>query len=72
MHWTIVHIKYLPRKQLEIYLTTMLDHPVFKMSFFFLLIISATIFLVGVSGYYNQDATSDGCDCMLRKFFKFE
>ena len=49
----------------------MLDHPVFKMSFFFLLIIGATIFLLGVSGYYDQDSAT-GQEGTLQNFFKFD
>ncbi len=52
-------------------LKDMLDHPVFKMSFFFALIIGATIFLLGVSGYYDQGA-APGQEGALQKFFKFE
>ncbi len=48
----------------------MLDHPVFKMSFFFVLIIGATIFLLGVSGYYEESA-APGQESALQKFFKF-
>lgn len=48
----------------------MFDHPVFKMSFFFLLIIAATIFLLGVSGYYEQDSAV-GQENVMQKFFKF-
>jgi len=48
----------------------MLDHPVFKMSFFFLLIIGATIFLLGVSGYYDQGSDT-GQEGAMQKFFKF-
>ena len=48
----------------------MLDHPVFKMSFFFALIIGATIFLLGVSGYYDQGVVPEQ-ENVLQKFFKF-
>lgn len=48
----------------------MFDHPVFRMSFFFLLIIGATIFLLGVSGYY-QENSAPGQEGALQKFFKF-
>ena len=48
----------------------MFDHPVFKMSFFFILIIGATIFLLGVSGYYVQGSAA-GQENALQKFFKF-
>jgi hypothetical protein len=48
----------------------MFDHPVFKMSFFFLLIIGATIFLLGVSGYYEQ-GPAEGQENVMQKFFKF-
>lgn len=53
------------------YTKRMLDHPVFKMSFFFALIIGATIFLLGVSGYYDQ-GSAPGQEGALQKFFKFE
>lgn len=48
----------------------MLDHPIFKMSFFFLLIIGATVFLLNVSGYYDQGGAPNQ-ESALRKFFKF-
>lgn len=49
----------------------MFDHPVFKMSFLFLLIIVVTIFLLGVAGYYEDDqAQAD--QGALQRFFKFQ
>lgn len=47
----------------------MLDHPAVKTSIAFLSIIAVTIFLLGVSGEYDQGNGQEG---MIQKFFKFE
>ena len=49
----------------------MFDHPLFKMSFFFILIIGATMFLLDVSGYYDEKADAKAQESSAQKFFKF-
>lgn len=49
----------------------MFDHPVFKMSFFFLLIVGSAMLLLHVSGYYDEKADAKTQESSTQKFFKF-
>ena len=46
----------------------MLDHPLVKTITAFLLMIGVTIFLLGVSGEYDQGSGQEG---LMQRFFKF-